>query len=161
MHAYAAEHLLPFLHPGAKVLDVGSGSGYLTAVFHQLVGPTGKVVGIDHISELVDWSISNLKKDGLDEALEKKEIEMVVGDGRKGYPSGGPYDAIHVGAAAPSLPSELVDQLASPGRMFIPVGTFMQYIEQVDKDEHGKVTSKRVMGVSYVPLTDKSRQKPF
>lgn len=91
----------------------------------------------------------------------------------------GPYDAIHVGAAAPTLPSELVDQLASPGRMFIPVGTFMQYIEQVDKDEQGKVTSKRIMGVSvsvqakelaveqlihcrkYVPLTDKSRQSTF
>lgn len=161
MHAYAAEHLLPFLHPGAKVLDVGSGSGYLAAVFHQLVGPTGKVVGIDHIPELVDWSILNLKKGGLGDALENKEVEIVAGDGRKGYSSDGPYDAIHVGAAAPSLPSDLVDQLASPGRMFIPVGTFTQYIQQVDKDEHGKVTSKRVMGVSYVPLTDRSKQRPF
>lgn len=161
MHAYASEHLLPFLHPGAKVLDVGSGSGYLSAVLHHLVGPTGKVVGIDHIPELVDWSISNLKQDGLGGAVDKKQIEMVVGDGRKGYPSSGPYDAIHVGAAAPTLPQELVDQLACPGRMFIPVGTFMQYIEQIDKDEHGNVSTKRVMGVSYVPLTDKTRQSPF
>lgn len=60
----------------------------------------------------------------------------------------GPYDAIHVGAAAPTLPSELVNQLASPGRMFIPVGTHAQYIEQVDKDENGKITSKKIMGVS-------------
>lgn len=90
-HAYALENLLPFLHPKAKVLDVGSGSGYLTAVFHHLVGPHGKVVGIDHISELVDWSIANLKGDGLGEALEKKQIEMIAGDGRKGYPSGGWY----------------------------------------------------------------------
>jgi protein-L-isoaspartate(D-aspartate) O-methyltransferase len=90
-HAYASEHLLPFLHSGAKVLDVGSGSGYLTAVFHHLVGPTGKVIGIDHIPELVDWSISNLKQDGLGEAVEAKQIEMVAGDGRKGYPSGGRY----------------------------------------------------------------------
>lgn len=161
MHAYAAEHLLPFLHTGAKVLDVGSGSGYLTAVLYHLVGPTGKVVGIDHIPELVDWSISNLKNDGLGDALEKKQIEMVAGDGRKGYANSGPYDAIHVGAAAPTVPQELVDQLASPGRMFIPVGTFSQYIEQVDKDEHGKVSSQRVMGVQYVPLTDKARQTPY
>lgn len=53
-------------------------------MLHHLVGPTGKVVGIDHIHELVDWSVENLKKDGLGEALEKKQIEMVVGDGRQG-----------------------------------------------------------------------------
>jgi protein-L-isoaspartate(D-aspartate) O-methyltransferase len=88
-HAYASEYLLPFLHPGAKVLDVGSGSGYLTAVLHRLVGSTGKVVGIDHVPELVEWSVDNLKADGLGEALAKKEIEMIAGDGRKGYPSSG------------------------------------------------------------------------
>lgn len=48
-------------------------------------------MGIDHIPELVDLSITNLRKDGLGEALEKKEIEMIAGDGRKGYPSGGWY----------------------------------------------------------------------
>jgi len=59
----------------------------------------------------------------------------------------GPYDAIHVGAAAPTLPQDLIDQLGSPGRMFIPVGTSMQYIEQVDKDENGNVSTTRIMGV--------------
>lgn len=63
----------------------------MAAVFHHLVGPTGKVVGIDHIPELVDWSISNLKNDGLGDALDKKGIEVVAGDGRKGYPSGGRF----------------------------------------------------------------------
>ncbi|KAF9459669.1 protein-L-isoaspartate O-methyltransferase [Collybia nuda] len=159
MHAYAAEHLLPYIQPGAKVLDVGSGSGYLSAVLHHLVGPTGKVVGIDHIPELVDWSIENLKKDGLGQALEHKQIEMIAGDGRQGHASGGPYDAIHVGAAAPTLPPALVEQLASPGRIFIPVGTFAQYIEHIDKDAEGKVTQKRIMGVSYVPLTDQDKQR--
>jgi protein-L-isoaspartate(D-aspartate) O-methyltransferase len=53
-------------------------------VLHHLVGPTGKVVGIDHIPELVDWSVGNLRKDGLGEALEKGQIEMVTGDGRQG-----------------------------------------------------------------------------
>lgn len=60
----------------------------------------------------------------------------------------GPYDAIHVGAAAPTLPQDLVDQLASPGRMFIPVGTRYQYIEQVDKDENGNVSTNRLMAVT-------------
>ncbi|KAF9051878.1 protein-L-isoaspartate O-methyltransferase [Panaeolus papilionaceus] len=158
MHAYATEHLLPYLKPGAKVLDVGSGSGYLAAVLHRLVSPGGKVVGIEHIPELVTWSEENLKKDGLGDALASGEIEMIAGDGREGYAAGGPYDAIHVGAAAPTIPEKLVAQLASPGRMFIPVGDYMQYIEQIDKDEHGNVTSKRVMGVRYVPLTDKDKQ---
>jgi len=89
MHAHASEYLLTYLHPGSKVLDVGSGSGYLTAIFHHLVfpgdgEPAGKVVGIDHIAELVDWSVGNLKKDGLGPALESGQIEMIAGDGRKG-----------------------------------------------------------------------------
>ena len=89
MHAHASEYLLPYLQAGSKVLDVGSGSGYLTAILHYLVSPgngqpVGKVVGIDHISELVDWSVENLKKDGLGPALENGQIEMIMGDGRKG-----------------------------------------------------------------------------
>jgi protein-L-isoaspartate(D-aspartate) O-methyltransferase len=66
---------------------VGSGSGYLVAVFHRLVSSEGKlgiVVGIDHIPELVQFSVENLKKDGLGKALEDKQIEMIVGDGRQG-----------------------------------------------------------------------------
>ncbi|KAH6908370.1 Pcmt1-prov protein [Coprinopsis sp. MPI-PUGE-AT-0042] len=158
MHAYAAEHLLPHLRPGARVLDVGSGSGYLVSVLHHLVSPGGKVVGIDHIPELVDWSVENLRKDGLGEVLESKEIEVVAGDGREGHSPGGPYDAIHVGAAAPTVPPALLEQLAKGGRMFIPVGTHSQWIEHVDKDEDGHVTKTRVMGVRYVPLTDRDRQ---
>jgi protein-L-isoaspartate O-methyltransferase len=90
----------------------------------------------------------------------------------------GPYDAIHVGAAAPTLPQPLVDQLAKPGRMFIPVGTNTQAIIQVDKDDKGEVMMKEIMGVmvrhlpssesyleadeamsQYVPLTDKPTGK--
>ncbi|CAE6437347.1 unnamed protein product [Rhizoctonia solani] len=87
-HAHATEYLLPLLKPGAKVLDVGSGSGYTCAIFHHLVNPTGseggKVVGIDHISELVDWSIENLRRDGLGAHIESGAIKMICGDGRLG-----------------------------------------------------------------------------
>ena len=54
-------------------------------MLHRLVSPGGKVVGIDHISQLVDWSIGNLKKDGLGHALETGEVVIVSGDGRLGY----------------------------------------------------------------------------
>lgn len=157
MHAYASEHLLPYIYPGARVLDVGSGSGYLTAVLHHIASEDparpGKVVGIEHVPELVAFSEENLRKDGLGDALASKAIELIAGDGRQGYAQGGPYDAIHVGAAAPELPRPLVDQLASPGRMFIPVGTHSQYIMHIDKDKDGNVTESQVMAVSYVPLT--------
>jgi protein-L-isoaspartate(D-aspartate) O-methyltransferase len=88
-HAYAAEHLLSYLRPGAKVLDIGSGSGYLVAVLHHLVSPGGKVVGIEHIKELVDWSKENLRRDGLGHALDSGEIVMIAGDGRQGFPADG------------------------------------------------------------------------
>ncbi|KAA1474486.1 protein-L-isoaspartate O-methyltransferase [Dentipellis sp. KUC8613] len=161
MHAHAAEILLEYLRPGARVLDVGSGSAYLCSVFHRLVttsdGAKGRVVGIEHIPELVEWSKENVRKDGLGAALDDGEIILVAGDGRQGYPEGGPYDAIHVGAAAPTLPRSLVDQLATPGRMFIPVGTGAQEVLQVDKHADGKVTEKTLFGVMYVPLTDRAK----
>ncbi|KAI0728511.1 protein-L-isoaspartate O-methyltransferase [Fomitopsis betulina] len=164
MHAHAVEYLLPFLHPGSRVLDVGSGSGYLSAVLHYLVtdldsDASGTVVGIDHIPELVDWSKTNLQRDGLGVALESGHLKMIVGDGRQCFAEAGPFDAIHVGAAAPTMPQPLVDQLARPGRMFIPVGEDKQLVVQVDKDAEGKVTQKELFGVMYVPLTDQAKQR--
>jgi protein-L-isoaspartate(D-aspartate) O-methyltransferase len=117
MHAGASESLLPFLKPNSKVLDVGSGSGYLTHVLANLVAPTGTVIGVDHIQGLVDLANSNMGKsqDGR-EMLESKRVQFVKADGRLGYPEGGPYDAIHVGAAAASMHQSLIDQLKAPGR---------------------------------------------
>jgi len=153
MHASACENLEPFLQPGMKVLDVGSGSGYLTAVLAHMVEPSGRTVGIDHIQRLNDQAIANLKKNH-QSWLGGKVLQIVTGDGRKGWPQDAPYDAIHVGAAAPTIPQPLIDQLKSPGRMFIPVGTGSQAIIQVDKSADGKVTKKKLLDVMYVPLTD-------
>ena len=167
MHASACESLLPYLHPSARVLDIGSGSGYLTHVLANLVGATdmrGKVVGVEHIPELAKLGTSNMEKssDGK-HMLETGKVRFVVVDGRKGFKEEAPYDAIHVGAAAVELHQELVDQLASPGRLFIPVedkgGYGEQWIWVVDKDEKGNVTKKRKEGVRYVPLTDGPKVK--
>lgn len=117
--AHACENLLPFLKAGSSALDVGSGSGYLLAIMHQLVSPGGRVVGIDHIPELTELSVKNLRADGRGDALDDGTVKVVTGDGRQGFAEGESYDAIHVGAAAPSVPQALIDQLASPGRMFI------------------------------------------
>ena len=120
MHASACESLLPFLKPGAKVLDIGSGSGYLTHVLAELVKPGGKAVGIDHIQGLVDLANNNLKKSKEGTALlNDGSTSFVKGDGRQGFPEDAPYDAIHVGAAAAELHNGLVDQLKKPGRQVI------------------------------------------
>ncbi|KAF9165725.1 hypothetical protein DFQ26_009484 [Actinomortierella ambigua] len=171
MHAAALEALLSCLDKGAKVLDVGSGSGYLTTCIAHIVGPEGRVVGgkwrpfkygnrLDHIPELVEKAKENVRADNA-ALLDSGRVRFEVADGRGGFPGEAPYDCIHVGAAAENMPKELINQLKAPGRMFIPVGPKgMQAIFVVDKDEHGKVTMVKSMDVMYVPLTDAQKQHP-
>lgn len=117
MHASACESLLPFLKSGAKVLDIGSGSGYLTHVLAELVKPNGTVIGVDHIQPLVDMATKNMAKSQEGKSLlESGRVKFIKADGRKGWPSEAPYDAIHVGAAAAEHHQALVDQLKAPGR---------------------------------------------
>ncbi|KAL2045781.1 hypothetical protein N7G274_002212 [Stereocaulon virgatum] len=168
MHASAAESLLPYLHPTARILDIGSGSGYLTAVLAALVGPHGRVIGIDHIPGLVDLAAKNVcKSEQGREWLLSGRVRFVQGDGRLGWKEeeeeeeegdgrdgGAGWDAIHVGAAAKEAHEVLVEQLRRPGRLFIPVGEGTQFIWVVDKGRDGGVKREKGMGVRYVPLTD-------
>ena len=196
MHATALEHLKDHLVPGARALDVGSGTGYLSACMARMVGESGRVIGVDHIPELVSTSLENVKSD--DESLlrdvdvirdsegtctaaaaaavasegetmaarsKRGPLSLVIGDGRLGYVSAGPYNAIHVGAAAKEVPPALVTQLAPGGRMIIPVGPEAsrsmetdQVLLCVDKTRDGRVEMTKLMGVIYVPLTDKEHQ---
>lgn len=124
----ALEGLLSVIRPDSHILDVGSGSGYLTVCFAKMVsrylesiisvrqiGPNGTVVGIEHIDELVTLSEKNIRKHHAD-LLDSGRIKLVVGDGRKGYEPEAPYDAIHVGAAAKELPQAV--SLSSPGCVY-------------------------------------------
>ena len=94
------------LKDGAKVLDIGSGSGYLTACFAVMAGPNAKVIGIDHIQELVDWSEKNIRKNN-STLIDSGRIKLVVGDGHFGFEEEGPYHVIHVGAADSGIPQSV------------------------------------------------------
>ena len=140
------------------MLDVGSGSGYLTACLARLVRPGGKAIGVEHIQELVEKSRANLNKHQR-ELLDEGVLEIHKADGRHGYASEAPYDAIHVGAAVPETPHELLRQLKVGGRLVAPVGGRSgQEMITYEKREDGSYAEYRHMGVLYVPLTDERSQ---
>ncbi|GAB3016851.1 fibrillarin-like rRNA methylase [Nocardioides flavus (ex Wang et al. 2016)] len=104
------------VRPGQRVLDVGAGSGWTTALLAHLVGPTGTVLGVELEPELVSFGGDNLARTGRDWATIRLAVPGELGD-----PAGAPYDRILVSAMARALPTELVDQLAGDGVLVIPV----------------------------------------
>ena len=93
---------------------------------------------------LTEMSESNLRADKHGSVLASGAIQIVTGDGRKGFSPGAPYDVIHVGAASPTMPQSLLQQLKAPGRMFVPVGTQTQDVWCVDKDRQGEVKMQKL-----------------
>ncbi|KAK1565414.1 hypothetical protein Q3G72_025962 [Acer saccharum] len=158
MHATCLQLLEENLQPGMHALDVGSGTGYLTACFAFMVGPQGRAVGVEHIPELLTSSIKNIEKSAAAALLKEGSLSMHVGDGREGWPEFAPYDAIHVGAAAPEIPQPLIDQLKPGGRMVIPVGNIFQDLKVVVKNLDGSVSVRSETSVRYVPLTSRDAQ---
>lgn len=128
---------------GAKVLDVGAGSGWTTALLAHLVGPTGSVVGVELEPELAAWGAANLAATGQPWAR-----VVVARPGVLGLPEEGPYDRILVSAEAPALPEELVAQLADDGRMVAPVARGLEVVQR----RTGGHTVTRYEGYRFVPL---------
>jgi len=144
---WTVQFMLELLHvpEGAKVLDVGSGSGWTTALLSHLAGPNGSVLGIELVPELVEQGRANLAAFDLPGA----RIERATA-GQLGAPAEAPFDRILVSADAGQVPSELEEQLAVGGRMVLPASGVMWV---VDRDHEGW-HREPVMGYrfSFVPL---------
>lgn len=115
---------------GHRVLDVGSGSGWTTAILAHLVGSTGSVVGVELVPELTAWGAENVAASDMPWA----RVEQAV-DGVLGWPDEAPYDRILVSAEPRSLPRGLVDQLGSDGVMVIPVAGRMLRVRRLPGGE--------------------------
>jgi protein-L-isoaspartate(D-aspartate) O-methyltransferase len=140
--AYMTEQLA--LEPGHRVLEVGTGSGYQTAVLSRLAR---EVVSIERYRTLAEAARNRLH------TLGYHNVEVVVGDGFDGVPDRAPYDRIIVTAAAEQVPEALMEQLADDGVMLLPLGPqgAAQEIVKLTKSKE-VVTQEHLIGVRFVPL---------
>jgi len=141
--AYMTELLRP--RPGMKVLEVGTGSGYQAAVLAEI---GCRVFTIEIFRELAASAEARLKRLGY------RGVAVRHGDGYLGWPEQAPFDAIVVTAGAEHVPKPLVEQLRPGGRMVIPVGADAADAELtvVEKDAAGRVSTREVLPVRFVPL---------
>ena len=132
--------------PDARVLEVGTGSGYQAAVLSRVVR---QVYSVEIIPRLAQQASERLTRLGFD------NLECRLCDGYEGWPEHAPYDGILVTAAAPAVPPPLIDQLRKGARLVIPVGPQFGHQELlvVEKREDGTVRTSEVLGVAFVPLT--------
>jgi protein-L-isoaspartate(D-aspartate) O-methyltransferase len=139
------------LQPGDRVLEIGTGSGYQSAVLSRLAR---EVYSIEIVPELARASSERLRQLGF------TNVTVKEGDGYRGWPEHAPFDGIVVTAAPPRIPEPLLDQLAPGGRMVIPVGDFFQELKVFTKEKNGKVTEKDILPVRFVPMTGEIAKTP-
>ncbi|RCW57444.1 MULTISPECIES: protein-L-isoaspartate(D-aspartate) O-methyltransferase [Halanaerobium] len=133
------------LNEGARVLEVGTGSGYAAALLAEIAK---KVYTIERIEELA------LKASKVLEKLNYHNVEVKVGDGSLGWEENAPYDAILVSAAAPYVPEKLIEQLTVKGRLIIPIGkrNGIQQLKLITKKYRNKIKEENLEYVRFVPL---------
>ena len=134
------------VHPGHRVLDVGSGSGWTTALLAELVGPAGSVLGVERVADLVLSGSAAVAGEGMPWARIRAAARGVLG-----APDEAPFDRILVSAMAAVLPEELVAQLAADGILVAPVGGRMLRVQRDDTAE-GRRRISTHRAYRFVPL---------
>ena len=138
--------MLELLQPeeADKILDIGAGSGWTTAILAEIAGKRGFVYGTELVVELVEFGRKNLSKNGVANAeIWQADINQL------GLPDKAPFDKILVSAAAEDLPPELIDQLKIGGRMVMPILDSIWKIDKISKDD---IKQERHYGFAFVPL---------
>ena len=137
---------------GQKILEIGTGSAWQTAILSYLVGK-GIVYSIERHSELRNFATKNLEKLGFD------NVSVILGDGTMGYPDESPYDRIIITAACTKIPLPLLEQLGKNGLIFAPVGDSSQSLVLLKKTSDGIVEIKNQPNYIFVPLLGKFGKK--
>ena len=130
------------LLPMDRVLEIGTGCGYQTAVLAEL---SGEVYSVEKVAPLAEGAIRRLADLGY------KNIRIKCGDGYEGWEEHAPYDAVIVTAAPPEIPSRLVEQLKTGGRMVVPVGESHQELYLITKGP-GEIKKQNLFPVKFVPM---------
>lgn len=131
------------LDPAHTVLEIGTGSGYQTAVLARLAG---------HVDTIERIGVLQAEARGRLEGMGITNVTYQVGDGTKGWPEHAPYDRIIVTAGAPHTPPPLIDQLAENGRLVIPVGSRSEQTLTVLERREGRILEKPLYACRFVQL---------
>ena len=133
---------------GQKILEIGTGSGWQSAILSYLIGD-GIVYSVERHSELAKFAQKNLKK------LKIDNVDVILGDGSIGYPEASPYDRIIITAACTEIPLPLLDQLSENGLIIAPVGDISQSLVLLQKTSKGMVEIRNESHYVFVPLIGK------
>lgn len=155
--ALMLEWLAP--RPGEKILDIGCGSGWTTALLASIVGKKGKVIGLERIAELAKMARKNINKFGSATIQRTRRrqgfggqastIQIINADGSKGYAEAVPFDKILASASAGEIPRVWKEQLKIGGRIVAPVRDSIIVIERLSRD---KYRTSEHWGFTFVPL---------
>ncbi|MDR3559673.1 MAG: protein-L-isoaspartate O-methyltransferase, partial [Candidatus Pacebacteria bacterium] len=143
--------MLELLDPGRgqNILDVGSGSGWTTALLSYIVGHRGRVTAMERIRELLEQGKANVGKYNYLKEGEGGVAEFHLGDGKNGFEKNAPYDRILVSASTFIVPEDLKKQLKIGGKMVIPIKSSLVYLEKKGEDEFSE---EHFPGFAFVPM---------
>lgn len=143
--------MLELLRPkkGDRILDVGSGSGWTSALLAHIVGKEGKIIAIEIIPELTEFGKKNVKKYNF---VEKGIVKFICADGSRGYENEAPFDKILASASARQVPKAWKEQLKIGGRIVTPIGSSIWlFLKKSDKEFEGT----EYPGFVFVPLIER------